>query len=276
MINRRQILKEAENRRRRRRRLKLYSFFLLVLLIVAFIVGLLRAEQLLITKVDIDGLKTIDQQEVLVNLNQTLAGKYFFLFPRKNILLVSKRAIAQNLFDVWPEISSMSIKRSGWQTLAITITERQPSIIWCQNKDNCFWADERGFVFKLADDDQSSEFKIIGLEPTINRRPMSLLEFEKMMATIKAIEKVLTNYHKISWSASLLEFKSEGDRHVFLRPATGQGWKIIFNRQDKPTDLATNLSIAINTPEFKEDLATGRPLDYIDLRFGNKVYYRLH
>ncbi len=64
---------------------------------------------------------------------------------------------------------------------------------------------------------------------------------------------------------------SENEYHLLLP----NGGKIIFNKKDKLEDINSNLESFLNDqPNIKvSDFLTN--ISYIDMRFGNKIFYKL-
>ena len=50
---------------------------------------------------------------------------------------------------------------------------------------------------------------------------------------------------------------------------TLDGWRVLANNQNNPNDLFINLTAVLDEIKDKR-----QNLDYIDLRFGNKVFYK--
>jgi hypothetical protein len=66
---------------------------------------------------------------------------------------------------------------------------------------------------------------------------------------------------------SKIILKDAGIREVYLK----EGWYILLNDKNEPDQTFSNLELVLDQ-EIKEK----RPkLDYIDLRFGKKVFYKL-
>ncbi|MEK9186142.1 MAG: hypothetical protein AAB885_01005, partial [Patescibacteria group bacterium] len=70
---------------------------------------------------------------------------------------------------------------------------------------------------------------------------------------------------KINVNISKMVLKKENIYELY----TLEGWRVLTNNQNNPNDLFINLAAILNEVGSRR-----QNLDYIDLRFGNKVFYK--
>jgi len=268
---------------RKTRRQRLVWFILLYLAIFLGIVLLLvqisRLPQMRIDNVSIVGTKATDKVELYSSAVEKLSGKYFYLFPHNNIFLYPREAIESALLKEFPRLKSVDAGIVGRNQIEITVTERDAVGVVCSNVSigqECYFLDDRGFVFAQAPvfsgrgyfvyrEDSSRRFKIGSyfLNPTTFTNIQDLKEILERLGL--SVESALA---------------SGKNTEVFARHITmtlEEGTDIIFSSdvEDSQNELQ-NLEAILVSSEFEEESAGDiGTIEYIDLRFGNKVYYRL-
>jgi len=55
----------------------------------------------------------------------------------------------------------------------------------------------------------------------------------------------------------------------------GRGTKIYFDTHDSLSKTVDNLDVLLKSPVFATSSRDALPIDYLDLRFGNKLFYKL-
>lgn len=232
--------------------------FLLIIL-----VEFLRADFLQLKKVEVVGNKDIQTEEIEKLVLAQLTGKYFFIIPKSNLFLFKKDTLTQELLKDLPRIESLEISKGLNGMLKIILQERRGDFVWCSASEVCYLMSNNGLVFTEA---KAAEMagKII-FKGNLPENPL-LQNFatEAGMANyLKAIE-ILQNA-----GFQVLEIGVElGDKVVF-KTTIGN---IILNPEEDLSVTVPNAVILINDIKTKNPSAQ---FNYIDARFGNKVFYKL-
>jgi len=221
-----------------------------------------------VKSISITGNIIIPANDVIKIAEESLAGKYFRVFPRDNIFLISKKDILKNLGAGIPRIKTVRLEREFFDGLSLRITERENKALLCE-KEDCAAVDEDGFVFEkspyisggiiLKFFDQRNSEENEPLELALGKNILLRAQFKKIMDFAKLIPKSGNEVVKII-------LKKE-DIYEFY---TEEGWQILTNVKNEPSQTFANLMTTLNF-EVKEKR---KKLDYVDLRFGNKVYYK--
>ncbi len=270
-------LKSAALQKRKQKILivKIIACALGVVLIFGSIIGLSRLKSLQIASVVVDGNSAVDPGEIQEIAEAALKGNYGYTFPRANKLIYPKQKILADVIASSPRIVHASAKVHGTQ-LAITIQERIPAYTWCtglpqdsMTSKKCYFMDDQGLIFSEAPIFSGNVFfafyGIISDDP-IRKTYLNNSEFKNIDSLISFLDS--QHLHPYAFRA-----EESGSYELYLE----QGGKIIFKRGQDISLLQSNLKLVItNTllfPEKKQQTAS-TTLDYIDLRFGNKLFYR--
>ena len=85
-----------------------------------------------------------------------LSGAYYHVLPRDSFFFYPEGEIRDAVLEKHPEVSSVSVSREGFNTIALTTTERRSSMRWCGTPadapaaHSCYEADSNGLVFRAA------------------------------------------------------------------------------------------------------------------------------
>ncbi len=229
-----------------------------------------------ISDIVVSGNISVQSPDVVAEAQKFLAGRYFFTVPKASIFFYPESAILKDVNDSFPRIASASIGWKNFHTIEIKVSERAPVAKWCEaptlqswGSPGCFYLDSTAFVFAS--------------ETISTTTPASLVAFYGPLASSTPIGQT---YHSADYLKNRLNFANDlflaGFSVIsFLERAGGVseanlsgGQRLIFADD---TDLSTalgNFESLVSNPAFKA-AGTFAKLDYIDLRFGNKLFYRL-
>src|SRR4051812_15974146 len=100
---------KLRRRRRRRRLLALCAIALVLALLIAGAAWLSRAPFLKIGAITVSGAQSIATSSIEEFVHSRLAGSYLWLFPRDNIFLYPRAAIAAGLLQRYPELRQAEV-----------------------------------------------------------------------------------------------------------------------------------------------------------------------
>ncbi len=257
----------------RRKRRALYLNVLAAAFVVLAMAGGLtwasRAPALSVKNLDIHGSRALSHDVVREVVERMIDHPLAFALGRKNIVLYPRAAIARAILELDPKIASVDVSAVALDSVVVTLEERRPVALWCSASENvqapCYFLDRDGYLFALAPEFSGPVFtRFYG--PLSSAEPLraTLLDSTTFRSLIGFIEKV----GELGLKTESLLVRDEYDYELLL---TG-GSKIFFARSDELSRVLENLSSVLSSETFKERGALS--LEYIDLRFGNKVYYR--
>ena len=258
----------ASSRKLRRKRLIFKAVVVSVIFTAIFagVVAFFRIPYLQVEKIEISGNSLIDGDDLIETVKAKLEGKYFGLFPKSNIFIIPKGKILAEIPQEFKRIKNISIDKKYFGAIAVKIEERSNSALYCKT-ENCAYADESGFVFEKAPYFSGAVF----LKFIDQRWPEKVLEDFIGSNLIEESE-----FKKILEFAGLAAKIGNGIKEVVLKKEniyefyTKEGWKIILNDKNEPKSAYLNLITALDA-NIKDKRTK---LDYIDLRLGNKIYFK--
>lgn len=253
--------------RKRKRRLRVFAFIAGgCALLLGAAVALSHAPFLLVREVSLSGMETIASSTLRGKALQHLSGSYAFVFPKRNIFLYPKEAIREDLLRLYPALASVDVHAVDFQTIAVNVVERHPRALWCEGT-RCYLMDENGTVY--GDAPTFSEPIYISYSGAASgeglpKQYLTPSEFQALSALVDAVASHLPEERVQGVSV-------DGARDVYARFASG--FSIYFPLDDQGGDVFERFTLAL-----KSEPLLGRPLSdflYLDLRFGDKLYYKL-
>lgn len=243
------------------------ALFFLALIVVA------RLPALQVKEIVVVGNEVTTDEELQAVVGQYLAGSYWFVFPRSNIFLYPRVAIENAIKSALARVSAASVSSADLSTISIEIRERHPDALWCEGEYDphdplpspCYFVDGDGLIFAEAPVFSGNVFiryyGLYGGSP-VGRQLLELAAYREEAYFLQTLPKfdleptdVILNENK--------------DVTVYL---TGDA-RLLFSRTHSLGEVLQNLDSVLSSEplEGRESLE----LDYIDLRFGNKIFYRL-
>jgi len=264
MRRKRDILGSSKKLRRKRIIKKLVLVFLLLLFVFSCVTAFFYIPYLRVKKISLEGNSSLSTEKILGEVSDYLRGKFFRIFPRDNILLLSKEAIISNLLSKFPRIEEVSLAKNFPDCITVGIKERQQEAILCINDSppagGCAFIDENGYVFERAPYFSGDVYlKFFDERGEAQNQLLSEEQFKKLIEF-----KNLVSRENIKISKIIL--KKEG----IYKADISEGWYILLNEQNEPKISYENLKITLDS-KIKENRQN---LEYIDLHFGNKVFYK--
>lgn len=246
------------------------------------LVLLLRLEAMQIKALEISAGATVEASEIEEAVKEELSKKTLGLLPRSSILFYPGEKIREKLTANFPAIESVSLERDFPSTLKISVSERKPSFLYCQSAVEiveageaeglaaplCFLADKAGFIFAVASsipkDLTVFESRVGEDSNPLNQPIVEQGLFEKILTVIETLKR-----------SGVAAARVALDGEDSPRLETSSGWTLYLNPQESTTTIARNLTAVLSSPNLREKTEEEfRGLEYIDLRYGNKVFIK--
>jgi hypothetical protein len=218
--------------------------------------------------------------EIKEDAQTALEGYYFGLIPKSNILFYPKLVIEDNLINLFKKIDGVSVSRTGVNSIKVDIKERETVAIVCggfHNEDDtnqkCYSVDKDGYVFEESADFSEGVYphyyldldsKNAGIIGSTFIDKELFLQFQKFMAMIQK--------EHISIVGLLIGEKNQYELYIKNKDDTET--VVYFDNRTPLEKTASNLILFWNDSMLKKKNATTTPIfDYINLRFGNNIFY---
>ncbi len=289
MIARNQILLTREEylrKRRKRRNIRYSLFFGFLVLIVGVLSYVAHRKEVRINSVTLQGGLLVTEKEVSDEANSFLKGSYFWLVPKNNAFVYPREALEKDILEKFKRIETIRVYLDGLDKMVVEITERKPVAIWCGNtlenstatttegvivvkSEKCYFIDLYSTIFAPAPDfSGDAYFKYYGLvdkpNPIGEKFIASSTQFLEINSFIEAVKKL---------SIKPLYLKAKGEDEFSL--VLFGGAEIYFDVRKSLALAYSNLESLLKTPELSIKKTGYLPVDYIDLRYGNKLFYKL-
>lgn len=259
----------------RKKRLRTLKVSLIAILIFGFIIGLSylsKIDSLTVSKITIQPVEFIDSQLVEDSVRESISGNYLFMFARSNASLIPRVEIRSNILNNNPSAKGVILKVKVLDELIVEILEYEAVAKWCGvNPENalsqCYLINKEGILFAVENVmEEKNVIKTFGVfeseEDILLQQYLPEDVFDNLVAFTKFLPQIGINAVHIDTT----------DQETFA-VQTADGPYLLVEKHDEAIDSLNNLKTVIETEELNDVQFSN--LEYIDLRFGNKVYYKI-
>lgn len=231
--------------------------------------GVSHLDQLAINDVAVSGAVRIEPQALSAAVAAGLDNDGFRLFSKSNMFLYPRRSIEEALVAEFPRIKDVSLSRPSplSQSVLVAVEERAGYAKWCLPKevddDTCYLLDSEGFIFAQSAGEETVIPYVLygGLAKT---NPVGQWFLRGRLAGVVALLDQLGNK-----GFPVREFTVDSEKDFSIRLQSGMTLYMSFD-VDSQKNIA-NLETVLEDVSVRSQLDS---LEYIDLRFGNRVYFK--
>ncbi|MFT5179745.1 MAG: hypothetical protein ACI9GH_000195 [Candidatus Paceibacteria bacterium] len=198
---------------------------------------------------------------VFEELNRTYLG----LLSKSNSLIFPRQKIKERILNDQPSIKSVDLDFKGFKKILLEVEEYEPVARFCEG-DDCYLLNDEGYVFVKEPLINTNSFVTFRGNIEGDNLKNSFLDPKLFKSFIKVVE-ILNSDLDIE-----IVSVEESENPIFeFKSRTGAIF--LIDKEDNMIDVIENIKTVflkegINREQFEN-------IDYIDLRFGNKVFYRL-
>ncbi len=198
------------------------------------------------------------------------------IFDTRSILLLAGKKIEKEVIEVFPRVGRVRVKRHFPDKVVLEIEERVPFAEICERSGRCFVVDESSVAFEESasvKEEKGEGVKVLEVEKeelTVKleeEKSVNLGEGAMKPSYLQVIRKIKTGVEEDT-GFKVKDIYYSGER---VNVETERGVKLYFNLERSAEDQLLNLSLVLKEKISAEELME---LEYIDLRFGNRVYYK--
>ncbi|HVX90596.1 MAG TPA: hypothetical protein VHC20_03085 [Candidatus Paceibacterota bacterium] len=210
---------------------------------------------------------------------EALAGTYFHLIPRDSIFFYPRDAVRTAVLDAYPDIEAVSLSRTTFKSVSITAIERATAFTWCgedhtaPSTDGCYDADNDGFIFESFMPSSIAASTTASDTPAMPSLPVyaalaasSTKPLRATVANAPGIVGVIRFARAMGSLGARVKSIQIRDDEADLYTSGGTRITYVIGQESAAASLAATA--------FPELDLNGGSLDYIDLRFSGKVYYK--
>ncbi len=218
--------------------------------------------------ISVRGAMLQDAAPVIAFTRETLAETEKQFIARDNIFAYPKEELRAGIVREFPRLKSVRIGRGGFfgTMLIVNVDERTPFATWCAEGEPraCYVFDEGGLIFAGTERAGKPELQYVfsgGIDP------QSAIGSVFLPEKLDGVRDLLQRMREARFVPLGLHVLDEQDYTIEL--SNGFTIKASFG-QDIDT-IVHNLELVSVSPALRGKEAE---LEYIDLRFGNRVYYK--
>lgn len=248
-----------------------------MLVLIAFValfaacVSVVRLSYFQIQEVRIvgDGLEQ-DAQELQTAINGVLSGNYAMVIPRRFIFGMNGQTLAQRLMAAMPRFETISVTKQFPNVLSVSYAKRTFFALLCNDAAQsdvhaCGYIDRTGFVYEDAPEASGSLIvKVTSDLPSVKVGTRAIDE-----PTIKQMALFGEGVQRIA-GLRLTAYELSVQTPNELRLHVADGFTLIVKKEGNP-ETVLHILYTVLDQEIKDKKSK---LDYIDLRLGNKVFYK--
>ncbi len=176
-----------------------------------------------------------------------------------NIFTFGPKRVEKEALFHFPLLSEVKMKRIFPSKVKIDLKEREKEALWCL-EERCFAIDKEGVIFRKEELKAKDTIIFSKTKEDIDLGDQVI--FKEELSKIFQIEELLLKELKIE----SFSFPSSKRIDVLLE----EGWEIYFSTEEKIEKQMEMLEIVL-----EEEIGDrGEIEEYIDLRFGNVIYYK--
>ena len=219
-----------------------------------------------ISAVDVIGAEKISIQDIKDLSRQQTEHRRFLFGSQKNLFFLNADELIKTLNEQYC-LDNIVIKKKLPDTLIIEFREKIYSVIWHQS-DKYYYIDETGNIIAETNplEIKQKNYPLIdyqGEGEIIDKK------IKDQNDKINFIIKLFNEFKKVKYSFKIERFIIDNELNT-VKMIINQGPEVYFNIREDLKKQVTKLSVLINE-KLKDDF---NKKVYIDLRYGDRVYYR--
>lgn len=262
-------------RRRRTRTVVLLSLAVLLAIVAYGVSFASYLPRFSIQHIEVAGTNDIQPDQIRTFVDNKLESNSFAYLSPRNIFFYPRGAIEMGLREYFPRIESAKISRESLLANAISVSvhEREAFARWCPSTTlragaatECYAVDTTGFIFASATSTTRFTSSYI-FEGSISEGSSPIGQ-TYLPGRFAGILTLLERLGQAGISAEKVSVEGEQDFSVEL----SRGFEIHATFGTDVGLLVKNLELILASEALR---GKEGELEYIDLRFGNRVYYKL-
>lgn len=252
---------------------KLLAYFIFLIIILSLAIWGLNNAKAQIKTITVSGNASVSTEDIMKLADSELNYHHLLVIPTNNILLLRRDQIENDIVNNIPKIYFANVSIKGINKIEIIVKERKAAGLWCKgvpisNPVDCYFMDLNGFIFEKAATSSGNVFpEYFGQIMMAN--PVGQFYFKDNFKNISGLYGSLKN---MSFEPQYFNAANKNEYEVYILG----GGKILFDNEESFQSSLTNLQALVDNGYIKTASSSLQKLNYIDLRFGNKVPFEMN
>ena len=187
------------------------------------------------------------------------------MIPQSSVWLYPKQKIMSQI-GILPSITGVKIHLDKESVLHISVTEKNNKFLWCNDVSDCYYMTEMGYVFASAPKYEGNIFTVFFGQIDGNAVGKYFLTEEKMKNILNFVSKI----KDFGFEASSINVKKYSEVIIKLRTDT----KLIVSIDGGLDEAYIDMKTLLESKDFLAKSGGIEKIDYIDLRYGKKVFWK--
>jgi len=294
-----QKIRSRKHLRKKWRRLgvSIGGLFIALLIIITGLIGLTHWSSVQINtfSLSLPAESDLPKDEMKEMVDTRIDKNLWSVIGQDNVVLLPRSAITNNIESISPRIRSAEITITGLRSFVVNVNMRKPAGLACTNvsgqdqddQNNCQFIDKEGFVYAHADNMGTSSDLVVYTKNKLPEIGDQLIPEE----TFTILQSFIGNLPELGLSPQQVRLQDQRDISIAVQDAGAatttatSSVNIRLDLSDSLNQAYTDLKTVIEKDAFvssstqqatsatKQNISPFA-LEYIDLRFGNKVFYK--
>lgn len=267
-----------------KRRIVLIVKITLLLGLLGGFVYAMNQEYFFMDTTRISGHEVLTEKELMVVVDDYLAAKKFWVFPRQNTFFLDTKSLEKHISKIFPRIYAIdvSIVERG-DVLQIEIEERKAHSLWCNDREyeqvtdeECYYADQDGYIYADSPYFSSKVFTKVFVPPGDIIKEKQIHDSHDFDSFFEFLETLQGDY---DLHIQRIERDIHDDVYVYLWSVNGIIYKqnfpfIVYSNDMNYERVLDNTRITLGHEEFKKSFSRkSENLKSIDVRFDGRVFF---
>lgn len=251
------LLKARENRKRILKKVIVYFGIIIVLSLIYL---LFFSPVFIIKEIEINGLEKIGRANLNKIIDEYRQSRALFVFPRNNLWTFSRTGLKERVYKHY-YFDKFDIKKKLFNKIIIALKEKESAINWLTN-NLCFHLDLTGTAIEYCETDK-------GLLTVLDQRNKEL-QIGDMALEKEELAQLLELNSQLKALSQFRQFTLEKENKQ-VTVNMEEILQIKFDMTNVIGEQVARLKALLDNKDFNSNL---KKFKYIDLRFGEKVYYQ--
>lgn len=285
--------KKHKRRKRQQRRRQIIATVVGLLLLVAGLVGLTHWSGVQIQSFTVTAPDSLPGDQIRQLVSAQLDRNTWLIISSNNILLIPRSDIQERIRNLSTRIRSVDVDLAGLRSFDVDVKLRQPTARFCslaEDVDDCHVVDAGGLVFAKSNNvgsaSSSKELSVTFVASSSLQVGQQLLE-ERMFEVLYSF---LESLPEVGFEPMRVRLQDYRDVVITTRQPQATSTTatttvdIKTNLKNNLNQTLTDLQTVVEKDAFvgatstegdvEPESVSPFSLEYIDLRFGNKVFYQ--